>query len=79
MRSLSGVSQAVKRPNHIGQRPQQRGLNMATQRNRGPLYGLDASVQFCARLKLFKRLILIFLQLKKTSPGDNTLTRIPAP
>jgi hypothetical protein len=64
---LLGVSQAPKRRNlyrSVG--PQQRGPSSATQGNRAPVHGLEASVQFCAPLKLFKRLTSFFCNSKKS-------------
>ena len=70
-----GVNQAVKRPHHIGRRPQRRGPSAATSENPPPIYGLDASVQFCAQLKLFKRLTSFFCNFQKDSRTTHSTSR----
>jgi hypothetical protein len=72
-----GVSQALKRLNHIGQRPQQRARARRPRGNRAPIYRLDASVQFCARLKLFKRLTSFFRNSKKILTSVSASRRDP--
>ena len=70
-----GVNQAVKRPNHIGRTGRNSEARARRPGNPPPIYGLDASVQFCARLKLFKRLTSFFCNFQKDSRTTHSTSR----